>query len=196
MTLAGDNGVLTKATQAKVTNEHAKVYEGLKVEAHNYIIEKEIENPSITLIDHLKNQNIIIANNVVDVKALLGQKLTTGNGTFETGDVYVLEELVETAKLASTNPIKIAEVENNGNKEYNLIYYAPKDKTPTEIGKLNDISVGKTESGGNDDVDVDEWKWITNPDGTLTITKYLGSNEKVVIPSEINGTPVTAVGKT
>src|ERR1051325_9111563 len=35
--------------------------------------------------------------------------------------------------------------------------------------------------------------YITNADNTITITKYAGSGA-VVIPSEINGLPVTGIG--
>ncbi|MGH7868132.1 MAG: leucine-rich repeat protein, partial [Candidatus Dormibacteraceae bacterium] len=38
-----------------------------------------------------------------------------------------------------------------------------------------------------------EFYYVTN-DGTITITKYGGSGYAVIIPSEINGLPVTAIG--
>lgn len=38
--LTGDNGLLTKASDAKIKNTHAKVYESMQLAANSYYIEK------------------------------------------------------------------------------------------------------------------------------------------------------------
>ncbi len=46
----------------------------------------------------------------------------------------------------------------------------------------------------NDDFDVDDFLYIENDDeNTITITKYIGSDKKIVVPSVINGKAVTKI---
>lgn len=40
-----------------------------------------------------------------------------------------------------------------------------------------------------------DWSYSENPDGTLTITSYTGSESELTIPSEIDGKKVTAIGE-
>lgn len=41
-----------------------------------------------------------------------------------------------------------------------------------------------------------DYKYRTNNDGTVTIIKYLGAGGNVVVPTELDGKPVTAIGYT
>ncbi len=41
----------------------------------------------------------------------------------------------------------------------------------------------------------DDYKWKENQDGSVTVTDYTGNGGDVVIPSEIDGKPVTSIGK-
>ena len=121
--LFGENGILNNAESAKLQSNHTSVAEGLKLKMGEYQIAKNVEGYSEDFITYLKeyeNGAILDENGVINVKNLLGKKLSTGNGTGTT-DVYKLEESVETAKLASLKEIKIAEASNK--QKYILRYY-------------------------------------------------------------------------
>ena len=45
------------------------------------------------------------------------------------------------------------------------------------------------------DTDASNFKWAENSDGTITITKYAGTDETVVIPSEIDNKKVKSIGE-
>ena len=53
----------------------------------------------------------------------------------------------------------------------------------------NDVNVQASETV----TDVNDFKWYEDSDGTVTITGYTGTDETVVIPSEINGKKVTSI---
>lgn len=53
---------------------------------------------------------------------------------------------------------------------------------------------GITVQAADVDTDVSNFKWTENSDGTLTITGYTGTDETVVIPSEIDGKKVKNIG--
>ena len=121
--LFGDNGILNNAETAKLQTNHSSVAEGIKLKMGEYQIAKNVEGYSEDFITYLKeyeNGAIVDNDGVIDVKNLLGKKLSTGNGTGLV-DVYKLEEVIESAKLASTEKIKIAETTNT--KGYILKYY-------------------------------------------------------------------------
>lgn len=54
-------------------------------------------------------------------------------------------------------------------------------------------SVHAADAGSVVETDVNDFSWDKRSDGTLRITDYKGTDETVVIPSEINGRPVTLV---
>lgn len=58
------------------------------------------------------------------------------------------------------------------------------------------IGISSVEVHAEDvDTDVSNFKWTENSDGTLTVTGYTGTDETVVIPSEIDGKKVKSVGE-
>ena len=119
--LTGNNGILTQGKRAKEEQAHAAVKEGImllyneyktKQEVNSSKVQEETKVASTELVkiaenegsegatenlgsfkDFIQSKNIINANGIVNVRNLLGQTLSIGNGTSkESGDVYVFEE--------------------------------------------------------------------------------------------------------
>ena len=119
--LTGNNGILTQGRRAKEEQAHAAVKEGImllyneyktKQEVNSSKVQEETKVASTELVkiaensgaegatenlgsfkDFIQSKNIINANGIVNVRNLLGQTLSLGNGTSkESGDVYVFEE--------------------------------------------------------------------------------------------------------
>ena len=119
--LTGNNGILSQAGRAKEEQAHAAVKEGImllyneyrtKQEVNSSKVQEETKVASTELVkiaenegaegttenlgsfkDFIQSKNIINANGIVNVRNLLGQTLSLGNGTSkESGDVYVFEE--------------------------------------------------------------------------------------------------------
>ena len=127
-TLTGENGILTRATQAEEEQADATVKEAISLAWTEYqmminepsgeIIENEtkiasttqvkiqgqeenyLATPSMSFLDFLKDEKgYIDENGVVDVEALTGGKLSKGNGTDGATDVYKIEEGEDTYTL-------------------------------------------------------------------------------------------------
>ena len=119
--LTGNNGILTQGKRAKEEQAHAAVKEGImllyneyktKQEVNSSKVQEETKVASTELVkiaenegaegttenlgsfkDFIQSKNIINANGIVNVRNLLGQTLSIGNGTSkESGDVYIFEE--------------------------------------------------------------------------------------------------------
>ena len=119
--LTGNNGILTQGKRAKEEQAHAAVKEGImllyneyrtKQEVNSSKVQEETKVASTELVkiaanegaegttenlgsfkDFIQSKNIINANGIINVRNLLGQTLSLGNGTSkESGDVYVFEE--------------------------------------------------------------------------------------------------------
>lgn len=142
-TLAGDNGILTRASQASEENTHATVYESLLLEVTNYYTEKNLGNITDSLEDYLKSKNIIDDDMVINVNNLVKQTLSLGNGNLTDGDYYRLEEIIETGnqsneltKVASTGEIKIAATSDN-TKQYKIVYYGTSKTAEWESDPIN-----------------------------------------------------------
>ena len=171
--LTGENGILSRSTQASQETVHANVYEQLQLKVADYFVEKNLGNTTEeTLIEYLREEpNPILEAELgegsgkyqINVKNLLGTEQKYGNGT-ATGtdtstykDVYMLER-VETedpesgsilnTKVASTNPIKIAE--NKQTINYTVKYYGT--ETSPQNGKLLG-NIGDTERVSLSDID-------------------------------------------
>ena len=137
----GNNGLISRTAQYRDENNHSTVYEAIQMKAQEYYMDQAMETASESLIAYLQEQGVIDSNNKVNVEVLVGSKLSTGNGS-GTSDIYkiISESELETGnieketKIASTEPIKIAETEES---RYYLVYY-DKDEVIRKIGLLDD----------------------------------------------------------
>lgn len=162
--LAGDNSILERATESRRSTLTAEVYEKLQIETAAHLVDSNIGKTSLSLVDFLKEKEYIKAIEGADsiwqvnVEKLVGSKKSIGNGT-ATGtdksqykDVYVIEQkntntgILKNTKVASTNPIKIADTSPAENEEYEVTYY---DSSAIPF-KLGTLSSKKTSSSKTD----------------------------------------------
>ena len=119
--LTGNNGILTQGKRAKEEQAHAAVKEGIMLLYNEYKTKQEVNASKVqeetkvastelvkiaenegaegatenlgTFKDFIQSKNIINSDGIINVRNLLGQTLSLGNGTSkESGDVYVFEE--------------------------------------------------------------------------------------------------------
>ena len=177
----GNNGIITKAQEAKIENNHSTVLEMLQMESSNYDTKYLDEEDSISLISYLKQKQIIDSNLEVNVEKLLGKKLSTGNGS-GVDDVYVIEENVE-------------------DNSYELVYKKSK-KTDKNLGLIGYEKDGVDEPSDPSIFDFDPetgtislkgavcMYWFERYDDNSQITRL----KKIVVPEEIDGVKVTTIG--
>ncbi len=187
--LTGDNGILTQASNAKTQQEYSSVVEGVSLSASEYTTEKQTNQISTdkSFLDWLKDKGYINDANEIQIATLLGQELSTGKGS-GTSDVYKIEEVTETAKLASN--IEVASITADINKEYDIVYY---DKDGTR-NVLKTFSVNSAEPLEETDPSL----FVVDDEGTISLKYYddyyNGSKqwdiENVVIPSQVDGKEV------
>ena len=151
-TLTGDNGLLTKASDAKIETVNANVFEKLQIEELAYLTDKSTLKETSTLIEYLQSKDIIedeiggegSGKWQINVTALLGTRQSLGNGdaTVELKDVYMLEKQsvpsgsIVNTKLASTTPIKIAATTTQ--ITYKVVYYGNGTSETLTLGNLTD----------------------------------------------------------
>ena len=119
--LTGNNGILTQGKRAKEEQAHAAVKEGIMLLYNEYKTKQEVNASKVqeetkvastefvkiaanegtegatenlgTFKDFIQSKNIINLDGIINVRNLLGQTLSLGNGTSkESGDVYIFEE--------------------------------------------------------------------------------------------------------
>ena len=179
--LTGQNGILSRAGDARDETMHENVYEQLQLKASEYYIEKNVGNVTEqTLIKYLQSgTKPIISSELgevgsgkyqINVENLLGTQQKYGNGT-ATGsdtstykDVYILEKVetpegasIKNTKVASTTPIKIAA--NNQTTNYTVKYYGT--QTGSSNGKLLG-NIGDT-AGAKVDIATKIMEYLNDP---------------------------------
>ena len=122
----GQNGIITRAQTAVVINENASVYEQLQLKVVDYQMENITNNVESEILTRLKEDGYVHADNSLNVETLMGRGMQTGNGSIETGDVYVLEQRQITASSVTSDSTE--------NMDYYLIYYGENNSTSTNLG--------------------------------------------------------------
>lgn len=167
----GDNGIITRASMAVVYQDNATVLESVKLQLTDYEIGIKAGDisESVSRIEYLKNNNIIDENGIVNVQNLVGQKLTTGNGSGKK-DVYIIEN--------------------------NHLYYYNNDEEPRDLGDIGDLGeMLEPTDPSLFEVD-DEGEISLKERDEYYNERKEWSIENVVIPSEIDGKKVTTIGYT
>ena len=156
--LTGNNGILTQGKRAKEEQAHAAVREGIMLLYNEYKTKQEVNASKVqeetkvastefvkiaanegtegatenlgTFKDFIQSKNIINLDGIINVRNLLGQTLSIGNGTSkESGDVYVFEEQDDYYNLTYYNKqiqqAKIYQIknENAGEKLFATHYF-------------------------------------------------------------------------
>lgn len=121
--LTGQNGILGKASEAKLYSERISLLEALQLKISEYMIDGVRTNEEA--IKKLKEEGYINEDNTININKTAIQSMSTGKGSIDTGDVYVLEQR---QKVAATNNENVA-------LNYYLVYY-DKENNDIEIGKV------------------------------------------------------------
>ena len=171
----GENGIITKAKDARENQVHSAVKEGIILSHNQYTIEDGTgERDSTTFKDYIEGKGIIDENGIINVVNLLGKKQHLGNGSdTETGDVYVFEE---------------------SDDVYRVKYYDEKK----EEHLIDEFEKGST---GEDGEETDPSLFEVDDDGKIHLkdaNKYYSgalkwTEENLVIPEEVDGKTVTTI---
>ena len=178
-----NNGIITKAQEAKTLNSHSTVLESLQIENSSYETEYKLGDTEVDFETYLKNKGIIDGNFNVNTAKLVGKKTSAGNGKNHQ-DVYTIE---------------VDDVEDG----YRLKYYG---KNESENKDLGIIGYKKGETDEPSDPSIFNFNPRTGEialKGAMTgydISKDEEINEnvthlkKIVVPEEIDGVKVTKIG--
>ncbi len=207
-TLMGDNGILTRASEAQNEQADATVKDAISLAWNEYqiiinestgeVIENETKIASITQVkirgqeenylasptmsfwDFLKDEKgYIDENGVIDVETLTGEKLSKGNGTDGVTDVYKIEQVDETYTLKYCG-------ENN--EETTLWEASNGSGTYPEAASKDVFGTTETEDG----IIITDIKRVGN-DTEQNMYTVQGGIVDLVIPRTINGKPVVAI---
>ena len=169
--LTGNNGVLTQGKRAKEEQAHAAVKEGFMLLYNEYKTKQEVNASKVqektkvastelvkiaensgaegttenlgSFKDFIQSKNIISADGIINVRNLLGQTLSLGNGTSkESGDVYVFEEQDDYYNLMYYNKqiqqAKIYQIKNeNAGEKLIATHYFDSNTGSRRIIKVN-----------------------------------------------------------
>ena len=169
--LTGNNGILTQGNRAKEEQAHAAVKEGIMLLYNEYRTKQEVNSSKVqeetkvastelvkiaenertegttenlgTFKDFIQSKNIISADGIINVRNLLGQTLSLGNGTSkESGDVYVFEEQDDYYNLTYYNKqiqqSKIYQIKNeNAGEKVGAYHYFDRNTGSGRIIKVN-----------------------------------------------------------
>ena len=182
----GNNGIITKAQEAKIANNHSTVYEAMQLQYDNYYTESTTGENDADFITDLKNKSILDENMDVNVETLVGKKLSTGNGS-NLKDVYVVEK-------------------DETGSSYRLKYYGKTSAVDRDLGIIGYEKEGADEPS---DTDIFDFNPATGEislkyarcgycQGEEDIYEAIDSGitklKKIVVPSEIDGVKVTKIG--
>ena len=112
-----------------IINENASVYEQLQLKIADYQMDNIATGKNEAILDRLKadgHVSEINGANILNVTSLMGRSMQTGNGSIETGDVYVIERRQVTASSVVSDTIE--------DMDYYLIYYGENNSTSTNLG--------------------------------------------------------------
>ena len=169
--LTGNNGILTQGKRAKEEQAHATVKEGIMLLYNEYKTKQEVNASKVqeetkvastefvkiaansgeegttenlgTFKDFIQSKNIINSDGIINVRNLLGQTLSLGNGTSkESGDVYVFEEQDDYYNLTYYNKqiqqAKIYQIKNeNAGEKVGAYHYFDRNTGSGRIIKVN-----------------------------------------------------------
>ena len=152
--LSGDNSILQRATEANTKTAHSAIYEGIQLEYLGYLTDKKAGKMTQGLVEYLQEKGIIqseyqegTGKYQINVQNLIGtSKYGKGNASNGLVDVYMLEKQetttgrIESIKIATTTPIKIATT-TNSNETYKVVYYgAEGENSKVELGSITDTN--------------------------------------------------------
>ncbi len=124
-----------------------------------------------------KNKGITLVALIITIIVMLILVAVSVNILIKSNLIGTAEKTVNKYKTASEEESKGGTIEING-KKYNSIEDYMEEIKPTIVEPEN----------------IDDWIYVLEDDGTITINGYKGSDKEVVIPNYINGVPVKKLG--
>ena len=122
--LTGENGILTKANEAKIEQSHAAVVEAISLKYSEYQIEKNNPetNTNVEFITYL-GECVDSSSKNINVEQLVGENQALGNGTGDTdvykliedSNMYILQYYDEEGTLSESNLWSVAKTSTASN---------------------------------------------------------------------------------
>lgn len=161
--LIGENGLIQQAKESSIKQDNSTVMETLSM-----LILGERTNQKGEEIDalrYLKNNAYVNDAGIIDVSKVVGNKLSTGNGT--NSDIYIIEGAD--------------------------VYYIYSNGEKVQIGKI-DTSVLEETPASYFDFDPDSGTiWLKQARDYYTDPNFTIDIDTIVVPSQIDGVAVTKI---
>ena len=125
-----------------------------------------------------KNKGITLIALIITIIVMLILVAVSVNILVKSNLIGTAEKVGDKYKAATEEESKGGTIEING-KKYNSIEDYMEEINPTIVEPEN----------------IDDWIYVLEDDGTITINGYKGSDKEVVIPNYINGVPVKKLEK-
>lgn len=124
-----------------------------------------------------KNKGITLIALIITIIVMLILVAVSVNILIKSNLIGTAEKTTNKYKTATEEEANGGTIEING-KKYNSIEDYMEEINPTIVEPEN----------------IDDWIYVLEDDGTITINGYKGSDKEVVIPNYINGVPVKKLG--
>ena len=171
--LAGDNGLLNKAAEAKEMTDKSQIVEQARLDILGEIAGKKGENPTETKIKEILG-TYFTSNTIPEDLSDLTQKMTTKNGGYTVELSEVLNGVTIKQEVKETHIAKSTE-----KTESYVGYYADIDNDGDVDGIIYaDMVVGNTKSGrwNNDSEGWSDYN-VTKIEDTTTVKDYVVSSK-------------------
>ncbi len=126
-----------------------------------------------------KNKGITLVALIITIIIMLILVAVSVNVLIKSNLIGTAEKVGDKYKTATEEETKGGTIEING-KKYNSIDDYMKEINPIIVEPEN----------------IDDWIYVLEDDGTITLNGYKGQDKEVVIPNYINGVPVKKLGRT
>ncbi len=193
--LTGQNGILNRATEARVKQSNAQITDTVGLKYSEYQMEEKISPSGSNFIEYMQNKGYISSDGVINTQSLSGNKLPLGNGSGKK-DVYVLE--------STENGYVVNYYDENGNKDtevWNATGSSSSD-TPSDNATKRDENMFEFDATTGTILRVKK-EYVVDYYNYNAWSTYFNSDDKwckiedgidtLVIPNSINGVQVKIV---
>ena len=193
--LTGQNGILNRATEARVKQSNAQITDTVGLKYSEYQMEEKISPSGSNFMEYMQNKGYISSDGVINTQSLSGNKLPLGNGSGKK-DVYVLE--------STENGYVVNYYDENGNKDtevWNATGSSSSD-TPSDNATKRDENMFEFDATTGTilrvkkEYVVDYYNyenWYTYFNSDYKWCKIEDGIDTLVIPNSINGVDVKSV---
>lgn len=194
--LTGQNGLLNRATEARVKQSNAQITDTVGLKYSEYQMEEKISPSGSNFMEYMQNKGYISSDGVINTQSLSGNKLPLGNGSGKK-DVYVLE--------STENGYVVNYYDENGNKDtevWNATGSSSSD-TPSDNTGTRDENMFEFDATTGTILRVKEDYLVDYYNDTSWDTSYIKNAwewckikddiDTLIIPNSINGVAVKTI---